>query len=216
MDLRRHVAGHVANLLVGLLGRPRLAEVDVVHVAAGAVGQQRDERRIEPVGVEQPLDFVAEHGEVVGGDRAAAGAADVVQAISGIERDRPAARLANREERDRRIGRPGRLDEVRAGAGIHLHLVDAAERVLGHRARLQIPAAIEEVLRGLGRAVADLRRPQVVHGPPHAVGDPLDDELLIVVEGVGVLEAVLPCTLAAECVCVAEISTCEGGMPASF
>ena len=145
-------------------------------------------------------------------------AAHVVQRVGREDGDRPAVRLAQGEDRHRRVGRTGRLDQVRAARRrIHLHLVDAAERIGRHRARLHEPAAVEDVLRRLGRAE---RRPAPGAArftrALHAVGDPPGDERLVSSadsstwrnsSGSG------PARCTPSGCATAEISTCSGGMP---
>ena len=130
----------------------------------------------------QALQTSAVHAVVVGRDVAVPHAAHVVQRIARVHGDRPPVGLAQGQDRHRGVGRPGRLDEVRAARRrIHLHLVDAAERIGRHGARLEEPAAVEHVLRRLGGGEPELGRAQPVDGAFHAVGDPPGDEALVVV-----------------------------------
>ena len=109
---------------------------------------------------EQPRQRVAEHAEVVGRDVARADAADVVQRVGGEDGDRPAVRArARRGTRPSdRSGRPARPGSGCRRGGFIFTLSMLAERIGGHRARLHVPAAVEDVLGRLGRAQADLRR----------------------------------------------------------
>ena len=54
-------------------------EVDVVDVAAGAVGHETDEGRVLAVGAEELLDAISEEGEVIGRDVPLRNTADVVE-----------------------------------------------------------------------------------------------------------------------------------------
>ena len=114
LDLRGQVVGHEPHLLVRFLGRPGLEEIDVVHVAAGAVGHHGHHGRILLVALQQTLQTLAVHAVVVGRNVTVSHAAHVVQRIAGVHGDRPAIGLAHGEDRHHRIGRPGRLHQVRA------------------------------------------------------------------------------------------------------
>ena len=142
------VVGHKPHLLVRFLRWSWVQEVDVVHVAAGAVGHQSHHRGILLVAVQKTFQPLAIHAVVVGRDVARPHTSHVVQRIGREHGDRPSAGLAHGQDRHGRIGRPGWFDQVRAASPrVHFHLVNAAERIGRHRARLEEPAAVEHVLR---------------------------------------------------------------------
>ena len=141
------LVGHQAHLLVGLPFRAGNREVDVVDVAAGAVAHGGHEGRILPIGAEQLLDAVGENGEIVGRDVIGTGPADVVQRVIGQQAQRPALERLQGEEGDLRIDGPGRLEQVRAVARVHLGLVRLAEGIEQLGARLHQPAPAEHLPR---------------------------------------------------------------------
>ena len=183
MDFGGHIATDEAHLFVG--GPPRLgaAEIDVVDVAARAVGEECDEGRAVVRDGLQPLQLFAENPEVVGRDRAASDAAYVVQRKGREGRDGPSARLAERDERHRGIGRTGRLHQIfAAGRRVHPHPFDLTERVRRHGALAHEPPTIEDVLRGLYAAKRNVRGAQEIRRTPHAVRDAAGHKPLVVVE----------------------------------
>ena len=183
VDLGGQVAGHELNLLVGFPGRSGSAEIHVVDVAARCVGHDRHHRRVLLVAVHQLLQPLTVSAIVIGRDAALGHATHVVQRVGRIDGDRSSVGIAQGEDGHRGVGRACRLDEVRtARARIHLHLVDAAERVGGHGALLQEPAAVEHMLRRLGREAGELGRTQPVGGALHAINNPLHHETVIVGE----------------------------------
>ena len=87
VDFGRDVVRDVSHLLVGFFAGARGPEVDVVDIAAGAVGHECHERCVGiGVGLEA-FKFLAVHAEVVGGDIAVRNAADVVQRVRGKHGD---------------------------------------------------------------------------------------------------------------------------------
>ena len=50
VDFGRHVAGDVLHLFVGLFAGTRIEEIDVIDVAAGAVGHEGDKGRVALAG----------------------------------------------------------------------------------------------------------------------------------------------------------------------
>ena len=183
VDLGGHIATDEAHLLVGGPARLSDAEIDVVDVAARAVGEECDEGWAVVRDGLQPFQLFAKNPEVVGRDRAASDAAHVVQRIGGEDRDGPSARLAERDERHRGIGRTGGLHQIfAAGRRVHLHPFDLTERAQRHGALAQVPATIEDVLRGLDAAKRDVRGAQEIRRTPHAVRDAAGHKPLVVVE----------------------------------
>ncbi|NDE99802.1 MAG: hypothetical protein EB034_16235 [Verrucomicrobia bacterium] len=77
----REVVGDETHLRVILLLHAGLGEINVVDVAAGAVGEQADEGRRLPVRVQQLLEPVAKNREVIRRDVPRADATDVVQRV---------------------------------------------------------------------------------------------------------------------------------------
>jgi len=111
------------------------------------------------------------------------GSTHIVQRVGGIDGDQPAARLAQGNDRDGRIDRPGRLDQIGAADGrVHPRFVNFSERVWLQRALAHQPAAIVHLFRHVDRAEGDLRRPQQIQRAAHAVGDAPGHETLVVVE----------------------------------
>ena len=144
-----------------------LAEVDVVDVSARAVGEQRDERRVEPVGAQQLLDAVGEGAVIVSRNVVVLAGADIVQGVVGQQGDGAPVGGLHGNQRDLRVGGPGGLDEVRAGdRRVHSHeVIGAAERIGRNGAGLHYPAAVEHLIRLPADAPGDLRRRKVVNCP---------------------------------------------------
>ena len=175
-----NVVGDEGHLFVGLSARGPGSEVDVVDVAAGAVGHDADERRMLPVGFQKLLNPVGEDAEVVGRHVAVLHAADVVQRVVRKQRDLSATGRLDRDEGDFRVGRPGRLDQVLvASRGVHAGLVHTAKGVGQFRPGLHEPAAVVDVLGRAGRAPADPCRLQIVYRPADTVGDAPGEEPLV-------------------------------------
>jgi hypothetical protein len=138
-----------------------------------------------PVGPEPLLHLVGERREVVGRDLVRPHAADVVQRVARPQRDRPVA-VGGRpdgDERHLRVGRAGRLDDVRvAGPGVHLHPVVPPSGLSSSTPGLHLVPAVEQRPRLGADAPPDLRRLEVAERPADAVGDPPGDERLVVAE----------------------------------
>ena len=123
--LARHVAGHVPQPGIRRKTSGRLGE-GVVDVAAGAVGEDAHERRIEPVGTQQLLEGIGERPEMVGADVLRGNLAHVVHGLLRQHGDRAAVASAIRalQERGERV-EPGAVFAI-----AHKH-IEYAGQVLG-------------------------------------------------------------------------------------
>ena len=182
----KHATGNLFRNLLHLLvacvfSRGLLGEVDVVHVAAGAVGKYAD-KRWRLIGCSQFFfDELREVSEVIGRDISGTHAANVMQGIVRQQRDWPTIRTLHRNEADLRIGRAGGAIQLRAAARrVHPHAVDTTEGI-AQQARIgDEPAAVEDFGRFIDLSPANSGRLQLRECPAHAVGNATGKELLIV------------------------------------
>ena len=183
-DFAGEIVGDELHLLVGRLASARLAEVDVVEVAAGGVRHHSDEGGILCFGAERFFDRLAVIAEVVGRDVGLTDAADVVERVGGKQRNDGTAGFAQDEKGDTGIDRTGRLDEiVGSGTGVHLYFFIApAERIHRHSALFEKPAAIKNVVGHLDAAEGNFGGTEQIDGATHAVSDAAGDKTLVVRE----------------------------------
>ena len=157
VDFSRHVMGHIPHADVRSRRGTRLPKVDVVHISARPIRQQRHKRgsarrgggwlRREGLRGHEPGEFLAEQAVVIGRDVTPPFTPDVVQRVTRPEGQRRAPRVADGEKRQVGIDRPGRLDQrVAPRGGIHPHQVQLSKRIGSHRPGPQVPAAIEDML----------------------------------------------------------------------
>ena len=147
------LAGDDADLFEGSARRAGAREVDVVDVAAGAVVDESDEVCGRSRAAHAMRHDAREFSEIIGRRHAhdlavlfgdLGNAADVVQSEVGDESKRFTSLGAGVDDADLRIGRAGRADNLVARR-IHPDLVEAAQRILVHRAGSQMPAAVENL-----------------------------------------------------------------------
>ena len=77
--------GHVVYTLKGVLPRAGHAKADIIDVAAGAVGHDRDEACVIANGL---FDVPSEHAKIIGGHAVFGYIAHIVQRIIGQKRNR--------------------------------------------------------------------------------------------------------------------------------
>ena len=119
------------------------------------------------------MDAIAKCAVVVRGNIVAAARADVVQGIVRQQCDGPALRRLPGHDRDVRVSRSGRLDQIRTfDRRIHFHeIICAAKRVDWNGPGLHVPAPVENLVRLPAHAPADFRRSKIVHGALDTVGN---------------------------------------------
>ena len=189
--LVRHIEGHFAHSSPRLVPLPPSPEVDIVDVAAGSVGHHRDKWRIDPIGPDQLLNPIGEDREIVCADMSSSVAADVVQAVVDKQRQRSAVGMLYAHDRQFRIGRSGRLQQIFAGPPwIHPHAIRFPSKRIGRDGPIaHVPAAIEDMLRHRADCPTDPRRSQVCDRSAHSVGDASGHEVAIPLIQVGCMHS---------------------------
>lgn len=176
-DFLGEITGHTPDLGVGRLAEAWGSVVDVVDVAAGAVGKDGDEGWILALGIEVVGEFVAEGAKIVGADFSGTGSADVMERVIGEEREGTSVPVSDGEDED--LGIDGTGERMVVGAGrrpVHLHGIAGATQQIGiGAAGLDADASVEDVLGERTVGPADAGRGEVAKGAPDRIGDGPDD-----------------------------------------
>ncbi len=158
--------------------------VIVIHVTAGTITQDANERRALAFRFQKLADPFAKNSEVVSRDMAFSHSADVVQPAIRQQGDGASADGFNGKKIDLRIDRPCRLQQFfYVTPRVHHSKIFIAEGT-GHGFSIfQQPTPIEYMLRNMARSPSDACRLKIVDRHLNAIGNALDDKFLVVIKG---------------------------------
>ncbi len=165
----------------------RRRKIEIIDVAAGAVGQNADERRVLLSRPKQLGHAPGEFAEIIGGQ--CRSSPNIMERVIRQKGQGPSLGSLHRDERHVRIGRPGRLDQVLVQvAGVHAHAIGQAAERIGPEP-FHEPAAIEHLRLVLAHAPTDPRRRQVGVRFFYSLGNLLGQILLVGLIGIALEDA---------------------------